>query len=516
MLLVGAGLAACGSEAEDSASAKTLTVDTSFVVKSLDPGVVYEPTGNVVVHALYDTLVTFEGSDISKPVGDLAESYTASDDATTFTFKLRSNAVFSDGSPVTSTDVVFSLNRLKNLKGSAAAIVKNLSFAAPDEHTVVVTSSVADPNVPAMLTMPPAGILNSKVAKEHGGVDGEDAATADKLSSYLNTNAAGSGPYVIESFDAASRIVLTANPKYWGTKPTFGRVVFQNMDIQNQKLTLSKVPTAEIALDLSGSSLDGLPKELQQTSSPNTYYQLRLDADPAVSEVTSNAKWVAAMRAAMDYQGIAALFGPGGEPAAGVVPTAYAGALPASEAQKQDLDTAKKLLAESGVGDKTVKLLYPALTFGGVDLGTIAAKVQSDAAQAGIKIELDPAPIASFLDQRKGGKVAMSFSPQLLDYPVAASMVADLMPGGNTAQAAGWTEDRADPATVAAGKKVLSTLDPEDQAKALQDWQRLMREHSPYITLAYNSGVLVASPDLTDATYTAAGWTVDVADIGSR
>jgi peptide/nickel transport system substrate-binding protein len=174
------------------------------------------------------------------------------------------------------------------------------------------------------------------------------------------------------------------------------------------------------------------------------------------------------------------------------------------------------LLAESGVADQTVKLLYPALTFGGVDLGTIAAKVQSDAAQAGIKIELDPAPIASFRDQRKGGKVAMSFSPQLLDYPVAASMVADLMPGGNTAQAAGWTEERADAATVAAGKKVLSTLDPQGQATALQDWQRLMRQHSPYITLAYNSGVLVASPDLTDATYTAAGWTVDVADIGSR
>ncbi len=514
VLLALAGLVACGSDDASSGSDATLTVDTSFVVKSLDPGVVYEPTGNVVVHALYDTLVTFDGADISKPVGDLAKSYQASDDAKTFTFTLRDDAVFSDGTPVTSADVVFSLNRLKNLKGSAATIVKNLTVTAPDEHTVVVTSSVADPNIPIMLTMPAASVLNSKVAKEHGGVDGENAATADKLSNYLNTTAAGSGPYVIESFDAASRIVLATNPKYWGTKPAFGRVVFQNMDIQNQKLTLSKVPTAEIALDLSGSSLDGLPTELQQTSSPSVYYQLRLDADPAISKATSNPKWVAALRAAMDYQGIADLFGPGGEPAAGIVPTAYAGALPASEAQKQDLAKAKQLLAESGVGDQSVKLLYPALTFGGVDLGTITAKVQSDAAKAGIKLELDPAPIASFLDQRKAGKVPMSFSPQQLNYPVAASQVSDLMPGGADAMKAGWTEERADPATVAAGKKVLATLDPADQVKALQDWQRLMREHSPYITLAYNSGVLVASPDLTGATYTAAGWTVDVADIG--
>lgn len=517
LVVVAGGLTACGSDSQDSgSSAATLTVDTTFVVKTLDPGQVYEPTGNVIVHALYDTLVTFDGADISKPVGDLAESYTASPDAKTFTFKLRSGAVFSDGTPITSADVVFSLNRLKNLKGSAAAIVKNLTVSAPDAQTAVVTSSIADPSVPVMLSMPPAGILNSKVAKDNGGIDGEDAASGDKLTSYLNSTAAGSGPYVIESFDAASRIVLKANPKYWGTKPAFGRVVFQNMDVQNQKLTISKKPTAEIALDLSGSSLDGLPSDLQQTSSPNTYYQLRLDADPAVSEVSSNPDFVAAMRAAMDYQGIAALFGTGGEPAAGVVPGAYAGALPASEAQKQDLDAAKALLAKSGLKDSSIKLLYPALTFGGVDLGTIAAKVQSDAAKAGIKIELDPAPIASFLDQRKAGKVAMSFSPQLLDYPVAASIVADLMPGGSTAEAAGWTAERADKATVAAADKVLAELDPAAQVTALQDWQRLMNKNGPYITLAYNSGVLVASPDLKNATYTAAGWTVDVADIGRR
>ncbi|MDT7709092.1 MAG: peptide/nickel transport system substrate-binding protein, partial [Pseudonocardiales bacterium] len=209
-------------------------------------------------------------------------------------------------------------------------------------------------------------------------------------------------------------------------------------------------------------------------------------------------------------------FGPAGKPAAGIVPTAYAGSLPESEAQTQDLDKAKSLLARSGVADQEVPLLYPAITFGGVDLGTIAAKVQSDAAKAGIKIKLDPAPIASFLDQRKSKKVAFSFSPQLLDYPVAASVVADLMPGGGTADAAGWTADQADPATVAAAKKVLTSLDAADQVHALQDWQRLMINHSPYITLVYNSTTVVASANLKNAIFTAAGWVVDVADVGTN
>ena len=218
----------------------------------------------------------------------------------------------------------------------------------------------------------------------------------------------------------------------------------------------------------------------------------------------------------MDYPGQAALFGPAGKAAAGIVPTAFAGSLPASETQKQDLPKAKQLIAESGVADQTVKLLYPAITYGGIDLGTLAAKVQSDAAKAGIKIQLDPAPIASFLDQRKSGKVPFSFSPQSLDYPVAASIVADLMPGGSTAKAAGWTAQNADPATVEAANKALAAQEASEQDKLLQDWQRLMITNSPYVTLVYNSTTVVASSDLNNAEVTAAGWIIDVADVTSK
>ncbi|WP_028921927.1 ABC transporter substrate-binding protein [Pseudonocardia acaciae] len=512
LLLSGCG----GNNAQDELAGRSLTVDTSFVVKTLDPGRVYEPTGNVVVHSLYDTLVTFKGADISKPVPELARSYTAAPDGRTFTFVLDPAARFSDGTPVTASDVVFSLNRLKNLKGSASAIVKGLSVTATGPDTVVVTSDAVDPNVPTILAEPYAGILNSKRTVEHGGTDAENASSADTLSNYLNTSTLGSGPYVVESFDAASRIVLTANPNYWRAKPAFPRVVFQNMDVQNQKLTMTKLPASEIALDLAGNALSELPAELQRSGSPDTYYQLRLHADPAVSPVTANPDWVGALRAALDYQGAAALFGPAGTPAAGIVPTAYAGALPPSEARTQDLDTAKALLAKSGVGDRPVKLLYPAITYGGVDLGTVAAKVQGDAAKAGIRIELDPAPIASFLDQRRSGRVPLSFSPQSLNYPVAASVVADLMPGGSTAQAAGWAAARADPATVAAAQKVLTARDVDEQVTHLRDWQRLMNRTSPYITLVYNSTTVVSSANLTNAGYTAAGWIVELADIGTR
>lgn len=361
----------------NSGEAKTLTVNTSFVLKTLDPGRVYEATGLTAVHALYDTLLTFEGSDVGKPVPALAESYDASPDAKTFTFKLRSGVTFADGSPLTADDVVFSLNRLKNIKGSPAVTVSELSVSKTDDSTVVVTSATPNPNVPVVLAMPSTGVLNAEVARDNGAKDGADAAQGDTAQQYLDTNSIGSGPYVLKSYEPESQVVLEANPNYWGDKPQFERVVLRNMDVQTQKLTMQRAETAEISLDISGKLLDGLPESLQTSGVQDTVYFLFLNADPAVSAVTANPKFNQALRAAIDYQGIAALYGEGAAPGAGLVAPAFPGTLPASEASTRDVAKAKALLAEAGLTDPTVKFNYPAITYKGVDLGTVATKVQA-------------------------------------------------------------------------------------------------------------------------------------------
>ena len=99
------GLAACGGSTGGSAngggggstsgpSSSSLVVETSFVLKTLDPARMFEPTGLMIDHTLYDTLLTYKGSDVTNPVPDLASSYTASADAKTYTFKLRPGVKF--------------------------------------------------------------------------------------------------------------------------------------------------------------------------------------------------------------------------------------------------------------------------------------------------------------------------------------------------------------------------------------------------------------------------------------
>ena len=68
-------------EGTAAAGGGSLVVDTAFSVETADPGNTYDPTGNTIAKALYETLVDFDGSDVSTPVPGLA-SWEQNDDAT--------------------------------------------------------------------------------------------------------------------------------------------------------------------------------------------------------------------------------------------------------------------------------------------------------------------------------------------------------------------------------------------------------------------------------------------------
>src|ERR1700748_2903992 len=97
----GSGASGGGGTSGTSPASSSLVVETSFVLKTLDPARMFEPTGLMIDHTLYDTLLTYKGSDVTNPVPDLASSYTASADAKTFTFTLRSGVKFANGDPLT-------------------------------------------------------------------------------------------------------------------------------------------------------------------------------------------------------------------------------------------------------------------------------------------------------------------------------------------------------------------------------------------------------------------------------
>ena len=161
-------------------AAPTLVIDNSFTIKTSDPGRAFDPTASLVDHALYDTLFTYRGDDLAHPVPLLVASFKASSNAKTYTFQLKRNVHFADGTPLTSADVVWSLKRLVNLKGNPSFLLSGITVSAPSKYTVVMRSKTPATQLPVILANPSTGILNSALVTKNGGSDAANAAKADK------------------------------------------------------------------------------------------------------------------------------------------------------------------------------------------------------------------------------------------------------------------------------------------------------------------------------------------------
>lgn len=143
--------------------------------------------------------------------GLLAESIDVSDDRQTFTFKIRPEAKFSDGKPVTAADVVFSMETLRdkgrpNFKNSYSKITK---VETPDDHTVIFHQEVGDRELPLIMGVMP---IVPKHAWEGKAFD------ESSLSPII-----GSGPYVISEVRAGESITFKKNPEYWGKDLALGK-----------------------------------------------------------------------------------------------------------------------------------------------------------------------------------------------------------------------------------------------------------------------------------------------------
>jgi peptide/nickel transport system substrate-binding protein len=171
---------------------------------SVNPFIVKGSAANGIRTYVFESLLGRNWGEPFSLYGLLAESIEVSDDRQSFTFRLRPEAKFSDGTPVTAADVVFTLETLRdkgrpNFKNSYSKITK---IETPDERTIRFTQDSGDRELPLIIGVMP---ILSKAFWE-----GKDfaATTLDPI--------VGSGPYVIQSVKAGETITYAKDPDYWG------------------------------------------------------------------------------------------------------------------------------------------------------------------------------------------------------------------------------------------------------------------------------------------------------------
>ncbi len=511
-VVVLAALAGAPAAMAASASSSTLVVDKSFDLKTADPQRQYEQTGAIVDRALYDTLLQYKGADVSHPLPDVATGYKVTDHAKVYTFTLRKNIKFTDGTPLTSADVVFSYRRLINLRGNPSFLLSGVTISPKGKYKVVLKSKTPNPALPAIVTNTALGIVNSKVVMAHGGSDAPNAYKTDKAESYLDNTSAGSGPYTIKSYNVTSQVVLTANPSYWGPKPHFKTVVVRNVSASSQLLDVQR-GTNEVALDLSPEQATGLKNvNLAKSPSANVFF-LFSNQNAKVSTTSSNPHITAAIRDALNYNSYVSLAGPGAVHATGIIPSMFLGALKSSP-DSQDVAKAKAEVQASGISSPTLNLEYPSdITLSGLSFSTLAEKIQADLEAVGITVNLDGSPVATSLDSYRGGTEQLGLWYWGPDYPDPNDYLA-FTPGATVGLRAGWAAG-ADPTLSKLANKASDATKPTVRQSLFQQINKQIDTNSPFYPLIQPGQIVAGSKNLTNDPYNAL-YTLNVAAVGSR
>ncbi|WP_139154187.1 ABC transporter substrate-binding protein, partial [Enterobacter hormaechei] len=237
---------------------------------TLDPAAM---TGNEVVGIvvnLYDSLVELDPNALTNVRPALATSWDISPDRKTLTFHLRDDVKFHSGNPLTAEDVVWSMRRLLHLNLAQASVWKSYGFSkqnidsqisAPDAYTVQIV--LPKPNDPQLViyslgALGNLGVLDSKTVQQH-------AVNNDWGNRWLTTNEAGSGPFMLETWQAKDVLRMQRNPQYWREEPKMSRVVLRHFqESQTLRLMIEK-GDLDVANNMAVADINALRKDPQLT-----------------------------------------------------------------------------------------------------------------------------------------------------------------------------------------------------------------------------------------------------------
>ena len=297
---------------------------------------------------------------------------------------------FHSGNPLTAEDVVWSMRRLLHLNLAQASVWKSYGFSkknidqqikALDDYTVQLTLPKAnDPQlvIYSLGALGNLGVLDRKTVLSH-------EVNSDWGNRWLTTNEAGSGPFMLETWQAKDVLRMQRNPNYWREEPKMNRVVLRHFqESQTLRLMVEK-GDLDIASNMAVADINALRKDPQLTVEAvqkGTVYYVAMSMKEAHF---ANPKVREAVRYLIDYQGINKALMPGyGVLHQRPIKAGMPSTLP-DPGYKLDIPRAKKLLAEAGYPDgfdTTLRVLadQPFLN--------IAIAVQSTLMQAGINAKI--------------------------------------------------------------------------------------------------------------------------------
>ena len=309
-----AGLAAAAASAlpgllHAATPKDTLVLAMAFDdIITMDPAESFEISAGEIMGNCYERLLRYDVNDPSKLVPDLAKSWSLDADGKTYRFELKPGLKFASGNPLTSEDVVWSLQRAVLLNKTPAFILTQFGLNKDNVKTAIRADGPAKVVIETDKTYAATLVYNCLTANVAAVVDrklllGKEVG-GDMGYGWLKTNYAGSGPLKLREWRANEILALERNDNYHGTKAKVARVIFRHIkESATQRLLLEK-GDIDIARNLAPQDLDALAahKAVKTTATPKgTLFYFSLNQkNPVLArpEVREAFKWL------VDYDAI--------------------------------------------------------------------------------------------------------------------------------------------------------------------------------------------------------------------
>lgn len=447
----------------------TLTVVNGVEVPTFDPQAVLGIDAIVAVANMYDRLVYLDAD--GEIIPWLATSWELSDDNRTWTFKLRDDARFRDGSPVNAAAVKFSFERATG-EGRPASLARTYlspieSVEAVDDYTVrIVTKQPFGPLLKHLGHQTVGVILNPAVVNANNG----------ELRTAID---AGSGMYRLVSWERNKELVLELDPNWWGEKPGYGRVVYKPVPqistrvimLENGEVdVVTNIPNFEVARLGTNQKLS--VKETQSIRS--MYFAFNFDKEPS-----RNLKLRQAINHAINVDGIVAALMEGHGSRATSILTPNLEFYSAAYDFDYDVEKAKAILAEAGIAPGTKIVMASPQGRWPLD-AEIAQAVAGNIRDIGLDVDLRIiGDWAQYLQTLRDGELHLSmfaWAPGSLDADGTLSSVTASTGANNYGK---YKNDEVDGLI----RKAAQSVDPAQRSESYAEVQRLIGQDVPYLLL---------------------------------
>jgi peptide/nickel transport system substrate-binding protein len=311
-------------------------------------------------------------------------------------------------------------------------------------------------------------------------------------------------------------MVLMANANSWRGKPGYQRIVIRHIPESGAQLLAIQRGDADVAFNLTPEQIKSLANDkdikIERTMSQDWTY-MALTNNPDISKALTKREARLAVAYSIDYDGIRdSLVGGAATRPAHYISVGIGGSteeLTKEIGYRQDLDKAKKLLAEAGYPDGfSFPFYFPAGAFGGASYQLLAQKIQADVARVGIKMELKPTDPVTLRTMFVGGKTGGVFgywNPPAVEPLLNAEAVFK-----RGAQRVRWNIDPKISEIAVAASRAHSR---EEQDKLYRKFTEAVLAEGHFMVLFQPYFQVAVRKSLAGFELTGAGWFAEFADV---